>query len=58
MTLDVDRVADALLEGVKALIAKEIAPLREENEALRARLDALQGRKDGLAIRGWRERRR
>lgn len=33
--LDVDRLAEAMLEGARALIAKELAPLREANEALR-----------------------
>lgn len=44
MPLDVDRVAEALLEGTKALIAKSLAPMMEENAALRAANEALAAR--------------
>lgn len=53
MPLDVDRIAEALLEGTKALIAKELGPLRaenaalvEKNAALEARLSMVEARKD------------
>jgi hypothetical protein len=44
MPLDVDRVADALLEGAKALIAKAVAPLRAENADLKALNESLVAR--------------
>lgn len=42
MPLDVDRLADALFEGTRALLAKELGPLRAENEALKARIAAVE----------------
>lgn len=42
--LDVDRLAEAVLAGTKALLAKELAPLREQNKALAASNEALQKR--------------
>lgn len=49
--LDVDRLAEAMLEGARALIAKELAPLREANEALRHENEALAARMKGLEDR-------
>lgn len=49
--LDVDRLAEAMLEGARALIAKELAPLREANEALRHENEALAARVKGLEDR-------
>ena len=42
--LDVDRLAEAVLVGTKALLAKELAPLREQNQALVASNEALHKR--------------
>lgn len=42
--LDVDRLAEVVLTGTKALLAKELAPLREQNSALLAANDALTKR--------------
>lgn len=44
MPLDADRIAAVLLEGCKALIAKAVAPLREENDGLRSLADSLTAR--------------
>ena len=49
--LDVDRLAEAMLEGARALIAKELAPLREANEVLRHENEALAARVKGLEDR-------
>lgn len=49
--LDVDRLAEAMLEGARALIAKELAPLREANDALRRENEALAVRVKGLEDR-------
>jgi hypothetical protein len=42
--LDVDRLAEALLAGTQALLAKELAPLRADNAALVARCVTLEAR--------------
>lgn len=42
--LDVDKMAEVLLAGTRAMIAKEIAPLQAENDALKARLTELEAR--------------
>lgn len=44
MRLDVDRLADVVLAGTQALIAKAIAPLRDENDGLKALADSLHVR--------------
>lgn len=49
--LDVDRLAEAMLSGVKALMAKELAPLRAENEALRGENAALVKRLGAVEAR-------
>ena len=44
MSLDVDRLAEAMLAGTQALIAKAMAPVMAENERLRGANDALAAR--------------
>lgn len=43
MALDVDRFTDALLEGTKALIAKEVEPLKARIAELEAERVAFKG---------------
>lgn len=51
MAFDVDRFTDALMLGTKMLIAKELAPLRAENEALRGMRAELEARVAALEAR-------
>ena len=44
MSLDVDRLAEVMLSGAQALIAKSVAPLKAENDALRLANDSLAER--------------
>lgn len=43
-SIDVDALADVVVSGADALVAKAVAPLRRENEALRAELFAMEDR--------------
>ena len=47
--LDVDKVADAVLAVTREMIAKEIAPLRAENERLTAECSELSKRLDAVS---------
>lgn len=44
MSLDVDRLAEVMLSGAQALIAKSVAPLKAQNDALRLANDSLAER--------------
>lgn len=52
MPLDADRIAAALLEGTKAIIAKELGPLRAEAADLRVKNAALEARLAEVEERG------
>jgi len=51
MSLDVDRLADEMLRGTQALIAKALGPLTAENETLRRGNEALEQRLAALEAR-------
>lgn len=44
MSLDVDRLAEVMLSGAQALIAKSVTPLKAQNDALRLANQALSER--------------